>query len=64
MKPRRFIVCSDIHGDMQDPVAVKALQAFTKDYNPEIRVIAGDLWDFGARASANIMNGFKSKAGT
>ena len=46
MKPRRFIVCSDIHGDMQDPVAVKALQAFTKDYNPEIRVIAGDLWDF------------------
>lgn len=46
MKPKRFIVCSDIHGDMQDPVAVKALQAFTRDYNPQIRVIAGDLWDF------------------
>ena len=31
---------------MQDENAVRALLAFTKDYNPEIRVIAGDLWDF------------------
>ena len=48
MKMKRFIVCSDIHGDMQDPVAVKALLAFTRDFNPEIRVINGDLYDLRA----------------
>lgn len=48
MKMKRFIVCSDIHGDMQDPIAVKALLSFTKDFNPEIRVINGDLYDLRA----------------
>jgi predicted phosphodiesterase len=47
-KPKRFIVVSDIHGDQQDYTATKAALAFTADFKPEIRVIAGDLWDFGA----------------
>ena len=48
MKPRRFIVCSDIHGNMQDPVAIKAILSFIDDFNPEIRVINGDLYDFAS----------------
>lgn len=46
--PKRFIVVSDIHGDKQDRNATGAALAFTADFKPEIRVIAGDLWDFGA----------------
>jgi hypothetical protein len=46
--PRRFVVASDIHGSYAHPRATEACLAFTKDFNPEIRVIAGDLWDFGA----------------
>lgn len=45
---RRFVVCSDIHGDMQDRASVAALFGFLDVFNPEIRVIAGDLWDFRA----------------
>lgn len=45
-KPRRFVVASDNHGDMVDPVARRALMAFLKEYQPEIRVHAGDNWDF------------------
>jgi len=48
MKPRRFIVCSDVHGNMQDPVAVKAILSFIADFSPEIRVINGDLYDFAS----------------
>src|SRR6478609_621792 len=47
-KPKKFIVVSDVHGDKQDHVATDAALAFTADFKPEIRVIAGDLWDFGA----------------
>lgn len=47
-KPQRFIVASDIHGDKQDEKATSAVLSFVKDFKPEIRVIAGDLWDFGA----------------
>lgn len=46
MKGRKFIVCSDVHGDMQDPEAVAAIHHFIADFKPEIRVLAGDLWDF------------------
>jgi hypothetical protein len=46
VKAKRFIVCSDIHGDMRDEHACAMLLAFTKDFDPEIRVINGDLWDF------------------
>ena len=43
---QRFVVVSDIHGDEADPKMVKAFHNFCDDYQPEIRVIAGDLWDF------------------
>lgn len=46
MKPRRFVVASDNHGDMQDDASVRALFDFIKDFKPEIRVHAGDNWDF------------------
>jgi len=45
-KPRRFVVCSDNHGDMADATATEALFAFIEDYKPEIRIHAGDNWDF------------------
>ena len=47
-KPKRFIVVSDIHGDKKDDAATNAALAFVDDFKPDIRVIAGDLWDFGA----------------
>jgi len=43
---RRFIVVSDNHGDMVDEVAGRALQSFLSDFDPEVRVHAGDNWDF------------------
>jgi predicted phosphodiesterase len=48
MKPKRFIVVSDIHGENYDPYAVGSVMSFLKDFRPEVRVIAGDLWDFAA----------------
>lgn len=58
-EPLRFIVVSDVHGDEQDHAATAAALAFTKDFNPDIRVIAGDLWDFSA-----IRNGASEKERT
>lgn len=43
---RRFVVVSDNHGDMVDEVAGRALQSFLSDFKPEVRVHAGDNWDF------------------
>jgi predicted phosphodiesterase len=43
---RRFVVVSDNHGDMLDEVAGKALESFLSDFDPEVRVHAGDNWDF------------------
>ena len=40
------MVVSDIHGNEQDEATVAASLAFAADFNPTIRVIAGDLWDF------------------
>ena len=45
---KKFTIVSDIHGNMSDKLATNAALAFTKDFNPEIRIIAGDLWDFSA----------------
>jgi predicted phosphodiesterase len=45
---KKFVIVADIHGNHADPQATAAALAFTKDFNPEIRVIAGDLWDFSA----------------
>jgi predicted phosphodiesterase len=45
-KPRRFVVASDNHGDMADATATEALFSFLADYQPEIRIHAGDNWDF------------------
>lgn len=46
MKARRFVVASDNHGDMADEIACAALFQFIKDFRPEIRIHAGDNWDF------------------
>jgi 3',5'-cyclic AMP phosphodiesterase CpdA len=43
---KRFVICSDIHGDEQDADAVASLHAFCDDFKPTVRVINGDLWDF------------------
>lgn len=45
MKPRRFCVVADNHGDQIDPVCEKAFFAWLDDYRPEIRIHAGDLLD-------------------
>jgi hypothetical protein len=42
----KFIVASDLHGDKQDPSAVRVLAGFIAAFQPDIRVFAGDLWDF------------------
>jgi predicted phosphodiesterase len=43
---QRFIVVSDNHGDMADEASVGALWSFMKEWKPEIRVHAGDNYDF------------------
>lgn len=45
---KRFIIAPDVHGSEQDVEAVAAILAFNKEFNPQIRIIAGDLWDFAA----------------
>ena len=51
---KRFICGSDIHGDMQDVAANKVFFDFINDFKPDIRICAGDLWDFRAiRKGAN-----------
>ena len=44
----KFIVASDVHGDMQDEKANSVLFRFMEDYKPQLRIFAGDLWDFRA----------------
>lgn len=43
---KRFLVCGDLHGDMQDDSAVAALLKFDKVWKPQVRIFLGDLWDF------------------
>lgn len=46
MNWKKFVVCSDLHGDMQCKNSVNALIAFCSMWKPDIKIFAGDLWDF------------------
>jgi hypothetical protein len=46
MMSRRFVVASDSHGDEVDEHTATALFSFIKDFKPQIRIHAGDAWDF------------------
>ena len=43
---QRFIVVSDNHGDMADAASVGALWSFLREWKPEVRIHAGDNYDF------------------
>lgn len=43
---KRYVVCSDNHGDQIDEDAEKAFFRLVADFKPDIRVHAGDNWDF------------------
>jgi predicted phosphodiesterase len=45
-KPRRFVVVADNHGDQYDEETFAALKAFLRDFKPDVRIHAGDAWDF------------------
>lgn len=45
---KRFVIAPDVHGSEQDYEATSAILRFTKEFKPEVRIIAGDLWDFAA----------------
>lgn len=54
MAQERYIFASDLHGDLQDPVPVNALLAYTKVWKPKHRIFGGDLFDFRCiRSKAN-----------
>lgn len=46
MKPKKYVVATDNHGDQVDPETERALNSFLKDFKPEIRIHAGDCFDF------------------
>lgn len=46
MSFKKFIVGTDIHGDMQDAPANRVFFDFVSAFKPDIRVCGGDLWDF------------------
>lgn len=43
---QKFVACFDVHGDKQDKKAVASFFDFVDRFNPEIKVLGGDLWDF------------------
>ncbi len=43
---RRFVVAADSHGDQVDHETERALFAFIADFKPQLRIHAGDNWDF------------------
>ena len=45
-KPIKFVAFGDNHGDLADPEACDALEAFVKDYKPDERIHLGDCFDF------------------
>lgn len=45
-KYQRFIAAADNHGDMQDDSAVESFFEFCKFWKPDVRVHAGDNFDF------------------
>ena len=48
MNPRRFVIASDSHGSELDPIVEAAFFKWLADWKPEIRIHAGDLFDFSA----------------
>lgn len=46
MKSRKFVLVADTHGDMIDTFAESAFFDFVKEFNPEVRIHAGDMFDF------------------
>ena len=44
--PKPFVIASDNHGDMQDDRSVSGLFSFIDEFQPVIRIHAGDNWDF------------------
>lgn len=42
----RFVVVGDTHGDKIDPVAEAAFFSWLTEYKPQLRIHAGDIWDF------------------
>ena len=42
----KFIVGTDVHGDMQDKEANKVFFNFISDFKPKLKIFGGDLWDF------------------
>lgn len=45
-QPLRFVVASDNHGDLADAPSCAALWDFIADYRPQVRIHAGDNFDF------------------
>lgn len=45
---RRFVVAGDTHGSEIDPVVEAAFFKWMADWQPEIRICSGDLFDFAA----------------
>ncbi len=43
-----FVSATDLHGDRQDPMAVKLFMGMVDDFKPQWRIFKGDLWDFRA----------------
>ena len=50
-KPKTFVAAGDLHGNLQDKDTVKAFLKFTREYNPDVRIFGGDLWDFACLRS-------------
>jgi hypothetical protein len=42
---KRWIVASDLHGDMQDAVGVAKFLRHVAEFRPHVRGFAGDIWD-------------------
>lgn len=47
-KPRKWVFLTDNHGNLADRGAVKAAQAFCKEFKPDIRIHGGDCFDLAA----------------
>lgn len=43
---KKWVAVTDNHGDQVDPETAAALFAFLPDFRPDIRIHAGDAWDF------------------
>jgi len=50
-KPKRWVFCTDLHGDMQDVPTVRTFHKFCDIWKPEIKVFGGDCFDFRALRS-------------